>query len=66
MKKEKRKNIKEYKEKMAAFICYLDKGIEYVKEKFPDQLNFVLANKDKDYTAIHEVLDKEFETIIHS
>jgi|tagenome__1003787_1003787.scaffolds.fasta_scaffold11280106_2 hypothetical protein len=51
---------KELKAQLAAFSDYKENGIEWVKKYFPEQVNFVLANKDSSYNEVVEKIEEAF------
>lgn len=51
--------MKALKRKFTAFSDYVENGIEFVKKYFPDQLEFVLHNKDNDPAVVLEKIHQE-------
>ena len=51
------------KRKCTAFTCFLEKGLPFVEKNFPNEVSFVLENKDKSFGEIMKMLDKEMEDL---
>lgn len=51
------------KRKCTAFTCFLEKGLPFVEKNFPNEVSFVLENKDKTFPEIMKMLDKEMEDL---
>lgn len=51
------------KRKVSAFSSFLEKGLPFVKENYPDEVDFVLANKDKSFPEIIDMLDTEMASL---
>ena len=56
-------NIESYRKKLIisemllAFVLFTEKGIEAVEKMYPNQVEFVLENKDKSITEVkHQLL----------
>lgn len=60
---DKDKKILEIKEQRAAFVTYLEHDLKQVKKNFPNQVDFVLKNKDRSYNEVAKTLDENFMAI---
>jgi hypothetical protein len=48
------------KKQLQAFAEYQEKGLPYVKKFYPDQYEFVLANKEKSFQQVALSIDDAF------
>jgi hypothetical protein len=48
-----------FSEKLQAFIIYKERGIEAVRNVYPDYMEFVYENKDKSYQEVKSTLIKQ-------
>lgn len=55
--------MKELKAMSVAFSDYLEHGIDFVKKFYPDQLDFVLENKDKSFDEVRNLIRQQFRVI---
>jgi hypothetical protein len=55
--------VKDLKEKSSAFSDYLENGIDFVEKFYPNQLDFVLDNKEKTFDEVRSFIAKEFDVI---
>ncbi len=56
-------NVKNLKAMSAAFSDYLEQGIDFVKKFYPNQLDFVLENKDKNFDDVRNLITQQFRVI---
>jgi hypothetical protein len=53
----------ELKAKMAAFSTFKEFGIDKVKKNFPDQIDFVLQNEDRNYEDVVNEIESKLPAI---
>lgn len=51
------------KAQMAAFSTFKEFGIDKVKKNFPDQVDFVLQNKDRSYEDVMNEIESKLPVI---
>lgn len=51
------------KAQMAAFSIFKESGIDKVKKNFPDQVDFVLQNKDRKYEDVMNEIESKLPVI---
>ncbi|MEP7256097.1 MAG: hypothetical protein ABI666_09980 [Ferruginibacter sp.] len=51
------------KRKLSAFSDFLDNGLPFIEKNYPNEVAFVLENKDKPFAEVAKMLDKELEQL---
>ena len=56
--------IKCLKVRSAAYSDFVISGIDFVRKYYPEQVEFVLENKDKNEQEVQDTIQAEFEIVV--